>query len=291
MPSIYYTNYFDPFPWFVTNDYRAILLNSPALTHFFDDISKFRGHSHDDMFTHQLSDFEIDRVLLKRLLEEWRLCFTVKNPPKTSVTLFRSLNMAAQAARMPASMTVTLFDVGRLMVLRSSAFEILVNPGSGRHDKFQLSRIYDKLDSIDYVTSFARRRIYSVYGGTGKKRRAACWLYGLIHQLRNDFVHGNPMDPKKIRLPRTSAPLWMHVAPLYRLMLTAHLDISFKKPFPKRDLEAYMKVHWERDAYLEAQELMEQAVRSAKPRSVFKGKKQEVYAHKRHRAGRVSLTH
>ena len=69
-------------------------------------VKTFHGHSHDDIFTHQLQDFEMDHVLLKRLIEEWRLRFTVKNPTKKRITLFRSLNMAAQAARMPASTTV-----------------------------------------------------------------------------------------------------------------------------------------------------------------------------------------
>lgn len=292
-PAIHYSNYFDPFPWFVTNDYRAILLATPSVTHF-NEIGKFRGHTHADLFTHQLSDFEVDHVLLKRLIEEWRLRFAVKKPSTDSVALFRSLNMAAQASRMPASTGVTLFDVGRLMILWSSAFEILVNPGQG-HDNRQLGRIYDRLEAAEGVTPFARRRIYSVYGSPGQKRRAACWLYSLIHKLRNDFVHGNPVDRKKIVLPGTKAPLWMHVAPLYRLMLTAHLDLSFKKPYPRGDLEGFVKIRLERTDFLAAQKLMEEAIRSAKPRSVSKGKKLAVYDRTPHRrmlrAGRVSATH
>jgi len=291
--AIQYSNYFDPFPWFVTNDYQNILLATPSVTHF-NDVNTFRGHTHADLFIHQLKDFEIDHVLLKRLIEEWRLRFAVKNPSTHSVALFRSLNMATQAARMPAATGVTLFDIGRLMILWSSAFEILINPGLGHNNK-QLGRIYDKLETVQWVTPFARRCIYSVYGSPDKKRGAACWLYSLIHKLRNDFVHGNPVDRKKIRLPCTNAPLWMHVAPLYRLMLTAHLDLSFKTPFPKGDIEAFSKVYWERSAFLEAQKLMEEAIRSAKPRSVHKGRKLRVYDRTPHqrilRAGRMPLTH
>jgi hypothetical protein len=291
--AIHFSNYFDPFPWFVTNDYKAILLATPSVTHF-NEISKFRGHSHADLFTHQLSDYEIDQVLLERLIEEWRLRFAVKNPSKDSVTLFRSLNMAAQAARMPAATGVTLFDVGRLMILWSSAFEILVNPGLG-HDNKQLGRIYDVLETVQWVTPFARQRIYSVYGSPRQKRGAACWLYSLIHKLRNDFVHGNPVDRRQIKLPGTKLPLWMHVAPLYRLMLTAYLDLSFKKPFPKGNTEAFSRVYFECSDFLRAQKLMEEAIRSAKPRSISKGKKLAVYDNTPHqrilRAKRTLLTH
>ena len=74
--AIHYSNYFDPFPWFVTNDYQNILLSTPAITHF-NEIPKFKGHTHADLFTHQLQDYEIDHVLLRQLIVEWSKRFTV----------------------------------------------------------------------------------------------------------------------------------------------------------------------------------------------------------------------
>lgn len=284
---ILYSNFFDPFSWFVTNDYKNILLASPAVTHF-HNIETFRGHTHPELFTHHLDEYEIDRVLLTRLIEEWNKCFAVKKPSAHSTTLFRSINVAAQAARMPSATAPTLFDIGRLMILWSSAFEILVHPGY--HDQKQLSRIYDKLEEVEWVTSFAKRRVYKIYGSPTAKRVAACWLYSHIHKLRNAFVHGNAVDRKMIRLPRTSGPLWMHAAPLYRLMLTAYLDLSFKTPAPTGDLQVRMNHQFARLEHVEAQRLMEQAIRSAKPRSVSRRRKLGVYDRTPHqrilRAGR-----
>lgn len=290
---VLYSNSFDPYPWIVTNDYENILLVSPAVLHF-NEIDKFRGHTHPELSTHDLQDREIDEPLLARLIEEWSLRFTTKKPTRRSVALFRSMNMASQAARMPAATSGTLFDIGRLMILWASAFEILIHPGY--YDKLALSRIYDLLETIEWDTRFAKRRIYKVYGNPGKKRVAACWLYSLIHQLRNDFIHGNPVDRKKIVLPGTKGALWMHAAPLYRLMLTAYLPLKFARPLPPlSDPMAFAAVASERIDFLRHQKLMEEAVRSAKPRSISRGRKLRVYDRTPHqrvlRAGRVPAAH
>jgi hypothetical protein len=199
--------------------------------------------------------------------------------------------MAAQAARTPRdSAGVSLYDVGRLMILWASAFEILVHPGTPNVDK-GLGRIYDLLETIEWRTRFAKRRVYKIYGSPTKKRVAASWLYSLIHRLRNDFTHGNPVSSNKFVFDGGNAPMWMHAAPLYRLMLTAYLPLKFTKSFPPISKSKLLAaVSSERFYFYKTQGLMEDAVRSAKPRSVSRGRKLKVYERGSHqrimRAGR-----
>jgi hypothetical protein len=51
--------------------------------------------------------------------------------------------MAVAASKMPATVDVRLFDLGRIVSLWISAFEILAHPGMGTSGLF---RVYDLLD-------------------------------------------------------------------------------------------------------------------------------------------------
>lgn len=60
-----------------------------------------------------------------------------------------------------------------------------------------------------------------------------CWLYSELYKARNDFLHGNPLTDKPLDVGSTD--LFWIAACLYRLALTAFLDISFENTGEERD--------------------------------------------------------
>ena len=57
----------------------------------------------------------------------------------------------------------------------------------------------------------------------------------MLYECRNDFLHGNPVDPNKLRVPFSHKPISHYTAPLYRIALTAFLPLEYEKPVPSMD--------------------------------------------------------
>ena len=100
-----------------------------------------------------------DTPLLEQLLRSWYRRFSDSNPTWKSTALFRSLNMANQAARMPGMSDATWYDVGRAIVLWVSAFEISVHPGKGQSS---LKRVIKAFEENKWVLRKSAHRRYKV---------------------------------------------------------------------------------------------------------------------------------
>ncbi len=80
-----------------------------------------------------------------------------------------------------------------------SAHEILVHPGQG--GKADFPTVADQLATApwldadfgtkDYHVTFRRKQLLVTFPG---------WLYDKVYKLRNDFLHGNPIDPAKMTI-------------------------------------------------------------------------------------------
>src|SRR5262249_11538041 len=144
-----------PYPWAFNETYELISAITPAIgaVHV---VEKFRGQANPDVPIVSIMRDEFDRTLLLRLLDEWITHFGTDKPPISSVRLFRSLNVAYQAMRVPGARGVTLFDFGRSMMLWASAFEILVNLGTG----VMRSHVCDLLEKNNWVSDLSKKLIY-----------------------------------------------------------------------------------------------------------------------------------
>jgi hypothetical protein len=168
-----------------------------------------------------LDHIDFDAPLLNQLLARWRSRYGANKPVWADVALFRSLNMAFAASKMPAGPDVTQFHVGRSIALWVSAFEILTHTGS---DRVKLYDVYDRLSTAPWREKKSRHKRYMPYGSK-TKRALPCWIYGEIHRVRNDFLHGNPIDRKHMLVKRSRRNLFNYAAPLYRMALTGFLPI------------------------------------------------------------------
>ena len=110
-----YSNSFWLYPWMLSKDNEHLTTSTPAF-HGMHSVEEFHGQATPELPIMKLG--EIDGPLLEVLLRRYYLG---KRKYPEDRALFRSLNMAAQAAQLPAGIDVTLYDLGRQIALWVSA--------------------------------------------------------------------------------------------------------------------------------------------------------------------------
>jgi hypothetical protein len=196
-------------------------------------VSDFRGQCSALLTPVDFDSIDLDVPLLNVLLARWRSRYSTKKPVWEDEALFRSLNMAVAASKMPAGVDLTQFDLGRSIGLWVSAFEILTHPGTAKG--VTLWNVYDLISRAPWRGKKIRRALYLPYGSKKKKRNLGCWIYGEIHKARNAFLHGNPVNRKSLMVKRSKRNLFLYAAPLYRMSLTGFLPIPDVKSIPGTD--------------------------------------------------------
>ncbi|HOY77924.1 MAG TPA: hypothetical protein PLN33_08965 [Hyphomonadaceae bacterium] len=223
------------YPWMLDRNYEDLIGNTPAIlgTH---EVASFRGQSSPALPRHSLRPSEIDGPLFEALVAGWKRQFSSAAPVWADTVLMRSLNMAYNATLLPAGTDTTLYDVGRIISLWVSAFEILVHPGgTGQANR---DRVFDLIEKTPWVAKASAALSYDTGGKVKVKRTAASWLYQKLLDRRNDFLHGNPVDRASLILEIPKRSLFEFAAPLYRLALTSFLCLKLGTPAPdENDLE------------------------------------------------------
>jgi hypothetical protein len=123
--GIVYSDSFDVYPWFPHPQYDGhIVATTPALAGL-HSAAKLQPQSGPALAERSLTSSNLDEVLLRAVLERWENCFATSNDTTENRRLFRALEMARAASRMPGGTDVTFFGEGRAVALWVSAFEIL----------------------------------------------------------------------------------------------------------------------------------------------------------------------
>lgn len=253
------------YPWMLDKDYDDLIGITPASrsTHM---VSCFKGQSSPSLPRLPLRDSDIDQPLLKALLGRWCQCFGTNKPEWKNAALMRSLNMAYHASLMPAGVEATFYDVGRLISLWISAFEILAHPGPEGGQSGKLS-VFKLLERTLWLMPASSDRIYNTGKKQDEKRTIACWLYEKLHNLRNAFLHGNPVEPEQLLINELRL-ISDYAAPLYRIALTAFLQLEYDAPYPStKDREAVAEFINDRMTFRHPQQKAEEALLTVKPSS------------------------
>jgi hypothetical protein len=230
--GIAYSNTFWIYPWTLSKDNEWLTTSTPAFSGI-HDVEAFRGQSSPELPVMEIDD--LDSPLLEALVACWKRHYFRKGRRWKDRALFRSLNMAVQAASLPAGVGTTIFDLGRSISLWVSAFEILSHPRIG---KAGLSTVYPMLEGISFCERNVGRRRYAAYNPAKKKkakeprRSLASWVYGKLYQARNDFLHGNRVSTKTLSPKGTKNGLFWLAPSLYRLALTGFLKLSVDRHLP-----------------------------------------------------------
>jgi hypothetical protein len=249
------------YPWMLDKDYKYAVGSTPAILGI-HDVAKFKGQSSPALFRTPLHTKDFDRPLLAALIQCWLRRYQANPPAWRDVALFRSLNMAYHASLLAAGTDANFFDAGRMIALWVSAFEILVHPGGDG----QANR--DKVFKLIETTAWqlqASGALKHVTGDKAKvKRTAASWLYPALHDRRNAFLHGNPVERTDLLLSETQQPLLNYAAPVYRLALTAFLPLHYEEQTPPiSDVQAIAALVDAHTEFVGAQRRIEEAVLAA----------------------------
>lgn len=208
-----FSNSFDFYPWVPRDNAQWVYAFTPALAGV-DDVTEFYGQTSPEVSHHDLED--LDEPLLNVLVSRWERRHATDDPLWEDLALFRSLNMAFQAARTPFNTGGTSYDIGRLVGLWVSAMEILSHSGVDRTGRDNVLRILLRLPST-----------YNFERGT----RPSCpplrqWALELLYRIRNDYLHGNRVAPERLRVPNSNFDVSFYAALLYRLMLDEFLGLN-----------------------------------------------------------------
>ncbi|PZO02462.1 MAG: hypothetical protein DCF30_05380 [Hyphomicrobiales bacterium] len=249
------------YPWMLDRHYEDVIGSTPAIlgTH---EVASFKGQSSPAIFRTPVDENDIDQPLLAALLARWMRRYEAAEAAWEDIVLMRSLNMAYNASLLPAGTDTTFYDVGRVVSLWVSAFEILVHPGgSGQANR---DKVFELIEKTPWTIAASAALAHDTGGKTKVKRTLASWVYQALYDCRNDFLHGNPVDRTKLILPLPQRTVFEYAAPLYRLALTSFLPLLYAKPMPSANdaklLGAYIA---ERMEYMSPQKLAEEALLTA----------------------------
>ena len=219
------------YPWMIDKNDQYMISTTPAQTALHIP-EEFHGQSKPELPQMSLREHEVDVPLLKALTKRWQRRYLAKRPSWQDRALFRSLNMANQAAALPAGVDATLYDFGRLAALWVSAFEILARP---RATQANIHVVCSLIERVNWKHDELTKRRYKISKSrkkAGPRHPLASWLYGKLYQARNDFIHGNPITSKNITIKKSGLPIMRFAAPLYRIALTGFLELRWTKSMP-----------------------------------------------------------
>jgi hypothetical protein len=219
--GVVHSDAFDVYPWFPTKLDENLYAYTPALVGM-HAVTQLRPQSSPALGKRSLSNTHIDQPLLTELLAHWERCFAASDQTIEDRRLFRALEMARAASRTPGGSDASEHDAGRAAAMWVSAFEILAH--DGRHADF--GRVLSLLNRVKWQTSKLSARDQLVtHQSKPIQTNVAGAIYKRLYAARNDFIHGNPVTNETLRLENSGQQVQWFAAPLFRLALTAFLDL------------------------------------------------------------------
>ena len=244
-----YSNTFNFYPWLLDKNYDKVATQSIA-TFGIQQLASMHAQSVPALSFCRLLPNMIDDALLGELLKRWARRYSTEKPHWKDRALFRSLNMANAAANLPGHADITQYDLGRLVALWVSAFEILAHPPYGRQNGYK--QVYALLNSIRWRSSRCNERRFSPYPHkTGTPRsNLPCWIYGQLNGFRNDFLHGNRVTDTHLITKRSDRAIQSYASVLYRMALASFLKLKWReKPKSAAGKFSYEQHQFEFDSH------------------------------------------
>jgi hypothetical protein len=232
--KIMWSDHFDFYPFSSTRNGTELLARSVAINMELDRPGEFAGQRAPHLPSPSKMFYTIDRPILDLLMQAWRLRFVAKRNDRKLRVLFRALETACLANRLPAvgSQHPTIHDVGVCLGLWVSAFEILSHPGN--HDVSR-TEVLDLLSLATWGDASVKKRRFTlknrkgepVKDSTGVVRRFNLCekIYAELYRARNDFMHGNTVRISSVFAKGNNSEMnLLNCAPvLFRVALAAYL--------------------------------------------------------------------
>jgi hypothetical protein len=254
-----FTNSFQFYPWMLDKQFEEMILINPAQVHA-HLLEEFKGQSFPEQSQVSIMWSDIDVPLAHELLNQWIVRFSGNPVAWKDKALFRSLNMANEAGRIPALAASVFYDTGRSLALWVSAYEILAHPGGTGESNF--AAVSGLLESVKWHDQKLAAAIHTFPGRISQQKQLATSVCRKVYDLRNDFLHGNDVDGAALLL--NGKAVIDFAACLYRLALTGFLDLHFNVTMPPVDQnEAVAQFISQRREFLKFQCAYESAISMA----------------------------
>ncbi len=215
----FYSNSFDIYPWMISERKDRLIARTPALSSV-HHLKGFRGLTSPALPEHRVENGHVRGGLFKELYRLWERQYIGEQDDWKSRSILRSLNMATAAMQVPnTSVSETIYDWGRVISLWVSAFEILVHPGgSERADE---AKVLQMLSEIEWRRGKLEEASHPIRIGrkAPENHTLAELLYHRLYKLRNDYLHGNPVDSRGFEMENGTSVL-SYPAALYRMALS-----------------------------------------------------------------------
>jgi hypothetical protein len=225
-----FTNIFQFYPWMLDKQFEEMILINPAQIHA-HLLEEFEGQTFPEQSQASIMEKDVDVPLARELLNRWIERFSGTSVAWKDKALFRSLNMANEAGRIPPLAASVFYDTGRSLALWVSAYEILAHPGGTSQSNFGTASAL--LESVKWQDQKLATPAHTIQARTPQQKQLATWVCRKVYDLRNDYLHGNDVVGTALLL--NGKPLIDFAAILYRLMLTGFLDLHFNVPMPPAD--------------------------------------------------------
>lgn len=219
----FYADSFEIYPWMIASDGERLVAQNAALWAV-HELDKFRGTVSAAVPVQEVGQEPAHPRFFKQLHAIWKSHFVDGRDDWTLRAILRSLKMATSALRLssPTGSTESFYDYGRILSLWVSAFEILVHPGSTGNATRQ--KVLDLLKTISWQSQMMQEATHQADFGGGNvgNVQLANALYVKMNDLRNDFLHGNPVEPERFRLDNGT---WIlsYPAAIFRMALSTML--------------------------------------------------------------------
>jgi hypothetical protein len=210
-----WSDYFDIYPWSPTKPTGELGAFGPEVHADLQDPASFQGQPSPALFASDLICPTSDRHLRDLLLQHWKRRFSQHQDDSHLQRLYRSLEVAYEAARVPFEAHFRVLDIGIRLSLWVSAIEILWNPRVPGP-----MEVLSKIDDVQYALPELGRRDSCLLNRNGKPNdKKAVTLPQLLYRdlchLRNDFLHGNQVEPSQVfGFGCPDRPQYLSLAPL-----------------------------------------------------------------------------
>ena len=262
-----FTNIFQFYPWMLDKHFEYMHLVNPAQRHT-HLLEEFKGQSFPELPQASIMWSDIDVPIARELLNRWIERFSGRPVAWKDKALFRSLNMANEAGRIPALTASVFYDTGRSLALWVSAYEILAHPGGTGQSNF--STVSALLESVKWHDQKLATATHTTPGRVPQQKQLATWVCRKVYDIRNDYLHGNDVDEADLLL--NGGPVIDFAACLYRLALTGFLDLHFHIAMPSLEqTEAVAQFISQRRKFMKFQRAYENALSTAVEPAVFTG--------------------
>lgn len=261
----YYSDAFDFYPWHLAKNWDdgehiRIVADTPAMLGL-HRLEQLKPQGAPAVSRRSFGVSDCDEPLMGALLQAWNRRFPSDDQEAKDRRLFRSLDMARSAMRMPGGPDTSIHHVGRAISLWVSAFEILAHDGESSAKKVVhlLSRAKlhsDRLAKPEHAVRLGREN--TTVGLCGA-------LYVKLNRARNHFSHGNDLPDDALHFVEGGSNILNYCAPLYRIALTAYLSLEFRDPMPDMHTDPEGAGAWiaERMSFQGPQKTVEQALLTA----------------------------